>query len=249
MDSPASGAADHRPAAGNASVIPGARAIPWIVSLALHAAVVTLLVAAVFRATDHPVAERIVEILVVTSHGNAASRSAASSSSEQTGPRNARHGEPVAARATFDAVRGEEPHEPPASQPALTAAVPLPAVGEVLSDMPSDAASQRFEAMGTGESSGTQFGWEGPTRKLIRKRNPVFPAILSTAGQEVECHARITVSSSGKVTRVEIVRSSGYIEIDASVEAALRDYLFSRVDGRKDAVGTVRFRFRLERQD
>jgi len=51
------------------------------------------------------------------------------------------------------------------------------------------------------------------------------------------------------VTHVEIVRSSGYIEIDAIVEAALRDYLFSRVDGRKDAVGTVRFHFRLERQD
>ncbi len=43
--------------------------------------------------------------------------------------------------------------------------------------------------------------------------------------------------------------SSGYIEIDASVEAALRDYLFSRVDGRVDSTGTVKFRFRLEKQD
>jgi len=51
------------------------------------------------------------------------------------------------------------------------------------------------------------------------------------------------------VIRVEITRSSGYIEIDASVEAALRDYLFSRVDGRENAIGTVRFRFRLEKQD
>jgi hypothetical protein len=48
---------------------------------------------------------------------------------------------------------------------------------------------------------------------------------------------------------VEITRSSGYIEIDASVEAALRDYLFSRVDGRVETAGTVHFRFRLEKQN
>ena len=68
-------------------------------------------------------------------------------------------------------------------------------------------------------------------------------------GQEIEGEARITVAPSGAVIRVEITRSSGYIEIDASVEAALRDYLFSRVDGRENAIGTVRFRFRLEKQD
>ena len=75
------------------------------------------------------------------------------------------------------------------------------------------------------------------------------PSNLGASGQEVEGQARITVSPAGAVTRVEITRSSGYIELDASVEAALRDYLFSRVDGRKDSVGTVTFRFRLEKKD
>ena len=73
--------------------------------------------------------------------------------------------------------------------------------------------------------------------------------MLSAMGQEIEGEARISVAPSGIVTRVEITRSSGYIEIDASVEAALRDYLFSRVDGRAETAGTVHFRFRLEKQD
>jgi TonB family protein len=100
-----------------------------------------------------------------------------------------------------------------------------------------------------GSPSGTMVGLEGIQRKLIRKRNPEFPTVLSAIGQEIEGEARIAVAPSGIVTRVEITRSSGYIEIDASVEAALRDYLFSRVDGRIDTVGTVHFRFRLEKQD
>jgi TonB family protein len=93
------------------------------------------------------------------------------------------------------------------------------------------------------------IAWEGTPRKIIRRRDPQFPSILSASGQEVECEAQVTVAPSGGVSRVEITKSSGYIEIDASVEAALRDYLFSRVDGRKDAVGTIRFRFRLEKRD
>jgi TonB family protein len=92
-------------------------------------------------------------------------------------------------------------------------------------------------------------GWVGIQRKLIRRREPEFPPILSTIGQEIEGEARISVAPSGIVTRVEITKSSGYIEFDASVEAALRDYLYSRVDGRIDTVGTVHFRFRLEKQD
>jgi TonB family protein len=73
--------------------------------------------------------------------------------------------------------------------------------------------------------------------------------VLSAAGLEVECAARITVAPGGNVTHVEIVKSSGYTEIDASVEAALREFVFSRVEGRKDEVGTITFRFRLERRD
>jgi outer membrane biosynthesis protein TonB len=90
---------------------------------------------------------------------------------------------------------------------------------------------------------------EGTQRKLIRRRVPELPTVLSASGQEVEGEARITVAPSGIVTRVEITRSSGYIEFDASMEAALRDYLFSRVDGKSDEIGVVPFRDRLEKQD
>jgi len=47
---------------------------------------------------------------------------------------------------------------------------------------------------------------------------------------------------------MEIAKGSGYTEIDASGEAALREFLFSLVDGSIDAVGTVAFRFPLEKQ-
>jgi TonB family protein len=228
--------------------MPGVRAIPWIASAALHAALVMLLVAAAFRAPPPPANARVVDILVVSSRGNAAPHGG-EGAPRQAGRNSVRPAAPGGQRAAFDADHGATSSERAASASPFTAALPLPAAEDVLSDVPSEAAASSYGAMATGEQGGDQFGWEGSTRKLISGRNPVFPAILSAAGQEVECQARITVSSSGKVTHVEIVRSSGYIEIDASVEAALRDYLFSRVDGRKDAVGTVRFHFRLERQD
>jgi TonB family protein len=127
----------------------------------------------------------------------------------------------------------------------------LAPIADVLPGVPAESPADSVSAADGSSTAGAagQIGWEGSTRKLIRKRDPSFPAVLSASGQEVECEARINVTPAGSVSHVEISRSSGYIEIDASVEAALHDYLFSRVDGRKDAVGTVRFRFRLEMQD
>jgi hypothetical protein len=51
------------------------------------------------------------------------------------------------------------------------------------------------------------------------------------------------------VKRVEITRSTGYIEIDASIQEALLNYFFSPVNSRVDALGTVIFHFRLEKTD
>jgi len=146
---------------------------------------------------------------------------------------------------------------------AASTAAGAVAAADVLSDAASAGSTAAEPAVGSPGSQsgaepggspglfagGTEWGWQGLPRKLVRRRNPEFPALLSALGQEVEGEARITVAPSGIVTRVEITRSSGYIEIDASVEAALRDYLFSRVDGRVYSTGTVKFRFRLEKQD
>jgi TonB family protein len=133
-----------------------------------------------------------------------------------------------------------------------SSSMPLPSEQDVLSDLAAlkpQASDGTSAAAAITLSQGAQIGWEGAQRKLLRRRDPEFPPLLSAIGQEIEGEARITVAASGAVVRVEITRSSGYIEIDASVEAALRDYLFSRADGRENAIGTVRFRFRLEKLD
>ncbi|MGA2478995.1 MAG: TonB family protein [Spirochaetia bacterium] len=227
--------------------MPGVRAMPFVISLALHAALVTLLGFAAFRAPAPVVSQRAVDILVVSPRGSPVPRG--DGAPVQPGSGKARSPQLVRPRPTYDAAQGAESADQPDFGSPAAAAFPMPAAADVLSDAHPDRSGAAGSLAGNGLPEGTQFGWEGATRKLVRKRNPVVPAILSTAGQEVECQARITVSPSGGVTHVEIVSSSGYIEIDASVEAALRDYLFSRVDGRKDEVGTVRFHFRLERLD
>ncbi len=138
---------------------------------------------------------------------------------------------------------GSRPRMRPVGAPGgEIGSLPRPSAEEVLADLPSSSS--------TPAQSVEQFGWEqGRARKVLSRRDPQFPAVLGASGVEVECAARITVSPSGAVTHVEITRSSGYTEIDASVEAALREFLFSQVDGRNNAVGTVTFRFRLEKRD
>jgi len=59
----------------------------------------------------------------------------------------------------------------------------------------------------------------------------------------------MTVSPAGAVTRVEIIGSSGYTGVDTGVEAALREFLFSRLERGNNAVGTMTFRLRLEKRD
>jgi TonB family protein len=232
------------------------RAMPWIVSLAAH--LVLLLIVAILLAVPRrePLAPQVV-ITLVGAPG--VGRGALTAGSPQTSggffPRPPR-GEIVPSDAP---ARGRTA---PAGDAANAPATPVSAVdtprvppaADVLQDTAAGAeqaagSSAAGTAEAAGSPSGTQLDWEGLPRKLIRRRTPEFPAVLSAMGQEIEGEARISVAPSGVVTRVEITGSSGYIEIDASVEAALRDYLFSRVDGRAETVGTVHFRFRLEKQD
>ena len=236
-------------------------ASPWIASFTLHVAALLFLVGTALGIPDHPAKEQAVDLLVIASPDTGSSGAAGGEGSGVTSKRilprpalphqnePARGGPPV----TSGSAHGVVPLERPASDSTMMATLPIPSAADVLADVPPGKPASSADAVPTGNEpsigAAAQIGWEGSARKLIRRRDPMFPAILSSAGQEVECEAKITVTPSGSVTHVEITRSSGYIEIDASVEAALRDYLFSRVDGRKDAVGMVRFHFRLERQD
>lgn len=223
---------------------PGARggSLTWIATLVFHAALIAMCATIVISAPKRIAPEIGIDLSFQSSAGTVAD------GSQDAASRPIKPIHPVAPRVSGqpevsgNAPRGVETREDPL--PAASAAEApsaQPGVAEV-----EDAAQ---DSSVTQPQSGERIGWDGSARKLVHWRDPAFPVQLSTSGQEVECEARITVAASGAVTRVEITRSSGYIEIDASVEAALRDYLFSRINERKDTVGTIRFRFRLERQD
>jgi TonB family protein len=170
-----------------------------------------------------------------------AKRPAAASRVTRAAPR-------VMAASSRGVPQGERPSlsHPRSGDPASTERPPEPKAAWEESWSSEDSLVGAGVAVG---ADGDSIRWDGVSRKLIRRRDPRFPAVLSALGQEVECEARITVAPTGGVTRVEITRSSGYTEIDAGVEAALRDYLFSRADGSAETVGTVRFHFRLEKTD
>jgi TonB family protein len=235
------------------------KGLPWIASFAVHA-VAAVIAASLLSVT--PVApQRPLRVDVqLVSRASAAARAPA-----VTGTAIPR-GTATPAEAHSPAVAGAQPGGegstrstvPPGpatgvlpyegqGQAARTVSA-LPSTQDVLSDLAA-AAPGSDTGSAVAPVQGERFSWEGPPRELIRSRKPQFPLILGAAGQEVEVVARITVAPSGVVTRVEITRSSGYIEVDDSVEAALRDDLYSRVNGRSDSVGTRKYRFRLEKMD
>jgi TonB family protein len=217
------------------------RALPWIITLAFHSAFAAVCAVIVVSVPGEIAREARIDLSFASSPGPVGVEGAGV---ESVPVRSARpDGQKVTAQppVAANAPRGVERKEdsPPTASSAEVSSVPA---GDTRG---ADAGRESSAGLQPGE----RIGWEGSARKLIHAPDPAFPAPLSAAGQEVECEARITVAASGVVTRVEITRSSGYIEIDASVEAALRDYLFSRANERKDTVGTIRFRFRLEKQD
>lgn len=217
------------------------RVLPLIITLAFHGALIIVLAIVVVSRPAQSVQEIGIDVSILSSAGSGTAGDADAASIPARSIRPAMPEAPAQPRVSGDTPQGVEIREVPL--PMASAEAPAVPPG----DMQVDDSAQ--ESTASQPRTGEGIGWEGSARKLIRKRVPEFPAQLSSAGQEVECEARITVAASGVVTRVEITRSSGYIEIDASVEAALRDYLFSRANERKDTVGTIRFRFRLERQD
>lgn len=232
------------------------RGMPWIISAFLHLLVI-LIPARLWTLAGPRQEQRRIELVF----DQPAPRSAAAGYGLPARdlaalPADAAPALPRSAAPALDSIGvpfDGRPLEAPAADAAL-----FPSPRDVLADLPGPSAMEgsaalaapaRDPALTALPASGARIGWEGAARKLIRRRDPQFPRILSATGQEVECVARITVSPSGTVTRVDMVKSSGYTEIDASIEGALRDYLFSKVEGKQNAVGTVNFRFRLEKRD
>jgi protein TonB len=138
------------------------------------------------------------------------------------------------------------------------AAFPLPSPQEVFSRLPEapvlpadDPADVETEGIPPGgpafAAAEPQIGWKDQARRLLRRREPQFPAKLIQEGLEVEVTARFLVLPSGQVTDVDILHSSGYTLVDHSVIQALREYVFEKSDAAESDAGTVRFTFRLER--
>jgi TonB family protein len=271
------------------------KALPWALSIGLHAAVLVVPVGLLMAPTPAGTGVSGVDIALVGApgagrgvHGGVALKGDAVASGDSAGisggsdvvhvprpgtlqGRRAMASLPKVSTELPQSVLAMEDQSPVESASVLS----LPAARDVLADVAvlSGSASRKVTVGGRpapvegaaagaqltgGEGTaavsvtgalGTRISWEGTARKLIRKRDPHFPDVLAATGQEVEGEARITVDPSGRVTRVEITRGTGYSEADAVIEAALRDYLFSRVDGTGEEAGRVPFRFRLEKRD
>lgn len=207
------------------TVMLGKRILPWIGSAAAHFLVVA--VPAIFLGGLAPRTESVVLNIDIES--------------------------PAGGRTTRaePAVRTPQPPVPKAARaPDATAAA-----AEEKDQVPQEAdpgvpsAAPTIQEEGVPAAAGPEIGWESTTRGILARGALSFPSMLSAIGQEVECEARITVTPQGMVSNVEITRKSGYTEIDAAVTAALRGYVFTRDPENKNAIGTVKFRFRLERSD
>ena len=98
------------------------------------------------------------------------------------------------------------------------------------------------------ENAPSRRGKEGNHDEQDGEGDPLH--IPDIGRRELIFHARgYMYGRSADCSCMEIVRCSGYTEVDAGAEAALCASLFSQVDGRKDTAGTVVFRFRLESLD
>lgn len=238
------------------------RAAPWVVSLAVHAAV--LIIPAGLAVSDRGRAdERRIDLVFDQPPARAAASSLAAPPRETAAL-------PAESAPSLPRPAVDIPSLPPRpleDRPAVSfaadAALMVPSARDVLAEMPfatapvappvtTSAAAQilpqALEAPAEVSISEARIEWQGSPRVLIRRPAPEFPPVLSRAGQEVESVLRITVSPSGIVTRVEVVQPSGYTEIDAAVAAAVRGWLAAKAEG-KTGTFTVNFRFILGRRD
>ena len=225
------------------------RVAPWIVSMLAHAALVFLVpLDADLRGMPVPVVDRRVvlefdeaDAVPAESTSRIPDPSIAASALELPSSL------PLPSTATLDPVA-----DTLASARVVTVPGGVPSAREVLADLPAPSSAPVVDAA-RGDAAASQptvrVEWTGRSRTMVKEVKPRFPTIFSTTGQEAAVEARITVTPLGVVVDVEITRSSGYTEIDAAVETALRQCLYSRIEGKQNQIGTVYCRFPLERRD
>jgi TonB family protein len=98
-----------------------------------------------------------------------------------------------------------------------------------------------------GYTQETALEWKDRQRRMLRSPELRFPELLAEEGLEVDVVAAFAVAPNGQVTRVEIMRSSGFASVDRAVVQALHNALFDASPGDAEDQGRISFHFRLER--
>jgi len=230
------------------------RAIPWLASLAAHLLLVLLVpLGTDLRGARTPVVERRV-VLEFDAGGLPPEKSAASSAPV-----------PAVAATELPMPLASRVPAPPVLDPVVDVlrvapvgrerpAVATPTAREILDALPpSSAATSPSVVVAASEAAAAEpivrVEWSGKPRPWVRSPQLKYPAILSSSGLEADGVARLTVSPLGAVIDVEITRSSGYTEIDAAVERALRQALVARIEGKQNQTFMVYFSFPQRRPD
>jgi protein TonB len=89
-----------------------------------------------------------------------------------------------------------------------------------------------------------------PTPKLVKKARVEYPEDLRKRGIEGRVYLRVLVDTTGRVGDVQVLRSSGYPEMDSAAIRAAWQYKFEPAmeDGRKvRAWVNIPFLFKLAR--
>lgn len=83
------------------------------------------------------------------------------------------------------------------------------------------------------------------SRTPLRMVRPIYPARAERLGEEGTVRLRLWVSPAGTVTRVEVVRSSGWGDFDRAAIAAARQDLFTPLAGSGEQFGDQTFNFTM----
>lgn len=124
-------------------------------------------------------------------------------------------------------------------------------IGNVnLNDSSSSGVSDRGKAQSTGtmtDAGNSGFKWKNiGQRTLISKDNLVFPNSLIGKGIDDEVVVAFKVAPDGKVYNIDLVKSSGYPELDSAVKNQVRSFLFNSIPSKKISEVEYSYLFKLE---
>ncbi len=106
--------------------------------------------------------------------------------------------------------------------------------------------SPSLPGTGAGSRGGGGEGgisWGGKPRRLLYRKDPVLPEEAKKRGVNYSGVFKILVDSKGRVIRVRTVKSTGYPDVDASIQQALYQWQFE--SGTTSVWGTVRVKINL----